>query len=65
MKLCYGTIDLDPGRLEGAHVERRFAKTDVLDVGDVGVLLPLEDGVDLLERLALGLDPVVCLAGVC
>jgi hypothetical protein len=35
-----------------------LAAADSLDVGDVRVLFALEDGVDLLERLALGLNPV-------
>lgn len=44
--------------LNSGNINRLLAATDGLDIGHIRVLLALEDGVNLFERLALGLDPV-------
>ncbi len=50
--------------LNRADIDRSTARDDVLDVGNRRVLLALEYGIDFLERLSLGFDPVVPLRPV-
>jgi hypothetical protein len=45
------------GFLGVANIDCLLASANVLDVWHVGVLLAHEDGIDLLESCALGLDP--------